>query len=162
VADLTDREQIVELLARYASIPDTRDWDELPKSVFADRVVWDFESLGAEPAFEVDRDMLMARVRTAFAEWQATHHSITNHQVSIDGDVAVIRAHIHAQHWLAPDVAVPQRNRWLVVGFYDDEAVRTPDGWRLSKVRLTPMYQEHPERLTEAEHTQRPEVQAEA
>jgi hypothetical protein len=33
----------------------------------------------------------------------------------------------------------------LVVGFYDDEAIRTPDGWRLTKVRLTVTHQEHPE-----------------
>ena len=100
----------IDLIGRAASIPDTRDRDELPKSVFADRVVWDFESLGAGPPFEADRDMLMEGGRTAFAEWQATHHAITNHQIHVDGDVATLRAHIHAQHWLAPDVAAPQRN----------------------------------------------------
>jgi hypothetical protein len=149
VAGLTDREQLVELLARYASISDTGDWDELPKSVFADRAVWDFESVGAGPALELDRDVLVQRLRTASSGWQATHHAITNHQVSVDGDVAVIRAHIQGQFWLAPDTAVAQRNRWLAVGFYDNEAVRTADGWRLSKVRLATTYQEHPERLAD-------------
>jgi hypothetical protein len=151
MAGLSDREELVELLARYASIPDTRDWAELPKTVFTDRVECDFESVGAGPAFEIKRDALMEQLRTFFAGWQATHHAITNHRIRVDGDVATIRAHVHAQHWLSPDVAPPHRNRWLVVGFYDDEAVRTPDGWRLCKVRLTATYQEHPDQLPDAD-----------
>jgi hypothetical protein len=150
MAGLTDREELVELLARYASIADTRDFDELPKTVFTDRVIWDFESVGAGPPIEIERDVFMQQLRTFFADWQATHHSITNHRVRVDGDVASIRAHIHAQHWLPPDVAPQHRNRWLVVGFYDDEAVRTPDGWRLSKVRLTMTYEERPDAPMEA------------
>ena len=68
---LTDREQLVELLARYASIPDTRDFDELPKTVFTDRVIWDFESVGAGPPIEIERDVFMQQLRTFFADWQA-------------------------------------------------------------------------------------------
>jgi len=150
MAGLTDREELVELLARYASIADTRDFDELPETVFADRVTCDFESVGAGPPIEVERDVFMQQLRTFFADWQATHHAITNHRIRVDGDVASIRAHLHAQHWLPPDVAPQHRNRWLVVGFYDDEAVRTPDGWRLRKVRLTMTYEERPDASMEA------------
>jgi hypothetical protein len=77
------------------------------------------------------------------------HHAVTNHRIEIDGDVASIRAHIQAQHWLPPDLAVPDHNRWLVVGFYDGEALRTPDGWRLTAIRLTATYQEHPQPLAD-------------
>jgi SnoaL-like domain len=145
MARLTDREELVELLARYASIPDTQDFDELPKTVFTDHVILDFESVGAGPSIEIERNALTQQLRTFFADWQATHHAITNHQIRVDGDIASIRAHIHAQHWLPPDVAPQHRNRWLVVGFYDDEAVRTSDGWRLRKVRLTMTYEEQPD-----------------
>jgi hypothetical protein len=158
VSETTDREELVELLARYASIADTRDFDELPRTVFTDRVVCDFESTGAGAPFEIERDAYMEILREVFAEWPATHHAITNHQIRVDGDVATIRAHVQAQHWLSPDAASPGRNRWLVVGFYDDEAVRTPEGWRLGKVRLTVTYEEHPERLdsSDARARQRP------
>jgi hypothetical protein len=138
-------------LARYASIPDTRDFDELPATVFTDRVIVDFESVGVGPPTEIERDVFVAQLRTFFADWQATHHSITNHRVRVDDDVASIRAHVHAQHWLPPDVAPQHRNRWLVVGFYDNEAVRTPDGWRLRKVRLTMTYEERPDSSTESD-----------
>ena len=131
---------------RYASIPDTKDWEELPLTVFTDRLVCDFESVGGGPPREVERTVFVDGVRTFFAGWQATHHAITNHRIHIDDDVATICAHVQAQHWLPAEVAPPPRNRWLVVGFYDDEAVRTPDGWRLRSVRLTATYQEHPDR----------------
>jgi hypothetical protein len=145
MAGASDRDELIELLARYASIPDTRDFDELPKSVFTDRVIVDFESLGVGPPVEVDRDAFIGQLRAFFADWQATHHSITNHRVRVDGDVASIRAHVRAEHWPHAEDAPHDRERWLVVGFYDDEAVRTPHGWRLCKVRLTVSYEERPE-----------------
>ena len=141
----TNREELVELMARYASIADTRDFDELPKTVFTERVAVDFESVNGAPPIEVERDAFMKQLRTFFADWQATHHSITNHLVRVDGDTAIIRAHLHAQHWLPREVAAPHHNRWLVVGFYDNEAVRTAGGWRLRKVRLTMTYEERPD-----------------
>ena len=98
----------------------------MPKTVFADRVMCDFESVGAGPARETERDVLVDGVGTFFAGWQATHHAITNHRIHIDEDVATIRAHVLAQHWLAPDLASPHRNRWLVVGFYDDRRFGPP------------------------------------
>ena len=100
MAVFTDREELVELLARYVSIPDTKDWEELPRTVFTDRVVCDFESVGGGPPREVEREVFVDGVRTFFAGWQATHHAITNHRIRIDGDVATIRAHVQAQHWL--------------------------------------------------------------
>lgn len=138
-----DRNQLVELLARYASIPDTDDWDELPALLFTDPILWDLESLDGEPAAEVPRTMLMEALHRFFAGCQATHHSITNHRVRVEGDVAYIRAHVRAEHWVRPELAKPGENCWLVVGFYDDEAVRTVDGWRLRRVRLTVSYREN-------------------
>ena len=31
-----DRDELVELMSRYANVPDTQNWDELPRSVFCD------------------------------------------------------------------------------------------------------------------------------
>lgn len=90
-------------------------------------------------------DVLVTRLRRLFAGFVATHHSITNHRIQIDGDVAQIGAHIRAEHWVAPELAEPGRNRWLAVGFYDDEAVRTDNAWRLRRVRMDLAYQDNVE-----------------
>ena len=42
-----DRDELVELMSRYANIPDTQNWDELPASVFCDESTCDFSALGA-------------------------------------------------------------------------------------------------------------------
>src|SRR5262245_20544458 len=93
-ASADDRDEIVELLGRYASMPDTKDWEELPRTVFADEVTWDFQSLSGRPPAHLSRSELVARLRVTFAGLAATHHAITNHRVTVDGDTAHIRAHI--------------------------------------------------------------------
>ena len=137
-----DRDELVELMSRYANVPDTQNWDELPRSVFCDEITCDFSALGT-PVMTLSRDDWCRGSRLVFAGWTATHHSITNHRIAIDGDRATIRAHIRAEHWAPPEVAAGGPNCWLVVGFYDNVAVRTPDGWRLSSLKLTPTHQEN-------------------
>lgn len=143
----SERDELIELLARYTDMPDLPDWDDLPKRVFADEVEWDFSSLGA-PVVVLTRDALLERLRPAFAGWKATHHATTGHQISVSGDRATIHAKIRAEHWLPSDVAGDGPDRWLVVGFYDDEAVRTDEGWRLTKVKVTGTHSEHDELRT--------------
>jgi hypothetical protein len=95
-----DRDELVELMSRYANMPDTRNRDDLPR---------------CSPV--------------------GPCHGITNHRIAIDGDRATIRAHVRAEHWAPSEVAAGAPNCWLVVGFYDDVAVRTPEHWRLSSVK---------------------------
>ena len=137
-----DRDELVELMSRYANVPDTQNWDELPRSVFCDEFTSDFSSLGV-PVTTFSRDAWCQRTKQVFAGWTATHHAVTNHRIAIDGDRATIRAHVRAEHWAPPEVAGGGPNCWLVVGFYDDVAVRTPEGWRLSSVTLTLIHQEN-------------------
>ncbi|MGE0727338.1 MAG: nuclear transport factor 2 family protein [Acidimicrobiia bacterium] len=137
-----DRDELLELLARYTDTPDLPDWIDLPRQVLAERVEWDFSSLGIPPAV-VERDVLIDQLRKGFAGWEATHHIATGHQIRVDGDRATIHAKIRAEHWLPADIAGDGPNCWLVVGFYDHEAIRTPNGWRLSKVKLTVTHEEN-------------------
>jgi hypothetical protein len=140
---MSDRDELVELMGRYANMPDSGDWDELPKSVFTDPVTLDFESLSGYPAAVYPRAAVMVRFKESFSRWAATHHAVTNHQITIDGDRATVRAHIRAEHWLPKEVAGDGPDCWLVVGFYDDAAVRTRDGWRFTSIKLTVRHQEN-------------------
>ena len=142
MTDQHDRDELVELMSRYASLPDTQDWDELPRSVFCDEFTVDFSSLGT-PVMTIGRDAWCEAMKQAFAGWTATHHVITNHRIAVDGDRATIRTHVRAEHWAPTGVETGAPSYWLVVGFYDDVAVRTPEGWRLSAVKLTVTHQEH-------------------
>jgi hypothetical protein len=140
---MSDRDELVELVARYASVADTRDFDVLPSTVFTDPVTLDFESLRGRPAATMPLSQLLAGFKTSFASFTTTNHAITNHRITVDGDRATIRAHVRAEHWIPSELVDCGPNCWLVVGFYVDDAVRTPDGWRLAKVKLSVTYQEN-------------------
>jgi hypothetical protein len=141
-----DREELVELMSRYGNIPDTKNWDQLPVRVFTDEFVADFSAFGT-PAATVTRQAWADQSRHVFAGWTATHHAITNHLIEIDGDHATIHAHVHVEHFAPANVAAGGPNCWLVTGFYDNQATRTADGWRLNSVTLTPTHQENQELL---------------
>ncbi|MDX6740631.1 nuclear transport factor 2 family protein [Actinocorallia sp. A-T 12471] len=141
---LSDRADLIELLGRYADVVDLKEFTELPGLVYADPVTLDFTSVVGLPATTVPLGDYVEVLRASFAPFVATHHTITGHVIEVDGDRATIHAHVRAEHWVAKEVAGDGPDRWLVVGFYDNEAVRTPDGWRLSRVKLTAVHQENP------------------
>ena len=141
---LVDRADLIELLGRYADLSDLKEFTELPGLVFTDPLTLDFESVAGIPPTTLPLADYIDSVRTAFAPYTATHHAITGHVIDIDGDSATIHAHVRAEHWLPAELANGGPNYWLVVGFYDNEAVRTPAGWRLNRVKLTSTYQENP------------------
>ncbi|MFI7447457.1 nuclear transport factor 2 family protein [Nonomuraea sp. NPDC049714] len=140
---LIDRADLIELLGRYADIADLKEFTKLPGLVFTDPLTLDFESVAGIPPTTMPLGDYLEILRTAFAPYAATHHAITGHVIDIDGDSATIHAHVRAEHWLPAEPAGGGPGRWLVVGFYDNEAVRTADGWRLNRVKLTATYQEN-------------------
>lgn len=140
---LADRVELIELMGRYADIADLKDFTRLPSLVYADSVTLDFSSVIGLPPTTVPLDAYVHVLGQAFAPFSATHHTITGHVVDIDGDRAALHAHVRAEHWVPKERAGGGPDRWLVVGCYDNEAVRTPRGWRLNSVRLTATHQEN-------------------
>ena len=138
-----DRAAIFELMSRYADIADLKQFDELPHLVFTDPVTLDFESVAGIPPMTLPIQDYARILAGTFAAFTATHHAITGHVITIDGDRATVHAHVRAEHWIPAGLAGAGPDRWLVAGFYDSEAVRTADGWRLSRVRLTAAHQEN-------------------
>ncbi|MCW3820634.1 nuclear transport factor 2 family protein, partial [Micromonospora sp. DR5-3] len=141
--ELTHHAELIELLGKYADIADLKEFDELPGLVFTDPFTLDFESVAGIPPTSTPLGDCVQIIRHTFAPFTATHHAIAGHVIKIDGDHATIHAHVRAEHWLPDELTSGGPNRWLVVGFYDNEAVRTAGGWRLSRVKLTAAYQEN-------------------
>lgn len=142
-----DRADLIELFGRYADIADTKNFVELPPQVHADPFTMDFESITGMPPQQTSLDDYVAALRGSFEPFLATHHSITGHVITINGDHATAHAHVRAEHWVPDEAAGGGPNCWLVVGFYDNEAVRTASGWRFSTVKLTAVHQENPHLL---------------
>jgi hypothetical protein len=124
----SDRAQIGDVLIRYATGIDSKDWPLL-RSCWADEVDVDYGDLGrfTDPDALTD---LMAQIHGGMG---ATYHRMSNFVIAIDdadGDRATVRSYVHAVLMLAPDDA----DNWIdVIGHYDDEFVRTPGGWRIGR-----------------------------
>ena len=150
---LADEAELRDLIHRYAFGLDTEDW-ELWRSVFADQVAIDLTDFQPGPIPEpIDADIHVRGARRLFANLDASQHFIGTHRFEIDGDRAVIKAHMRAEHWLSSGEG---GDRYTMFGTYTDECIRTPDGWKMTRVKLALLHQEGNRHLMHLALTRRP------
>ncbi len=118
-----DKEQIAEVLIRYASGIDSKDWP-LFRSCWTDEIVVDYQQLGRFTSADA-----LTEVMTRLHENMGpTYHRLSNFVIAVDGDRATARSYVHAVLMLQPD----DSTNWVdALGYYDDVFVRTQGGWRI-------------------------------
>jgi hypothetical protein len=125
---LVDRRAIDDLLFRYATALDTRQWDLLDQ-VFTPEALIDYSTSGGIKGNAADlKRWFREEAFVPFTSWQ---HHMTNMVVELDGDAATGRTTVYnpLSH-IGPDGA----SVVLHVGaWYDDRFARTPDGWRITE-----------------------------
>jgi 3-phenylpropionate/cinnamic acid dioxygenase small subunit len=126
--ELSDRAEIHDVVVRYGWAIDTKDWDLLDTCFTADAYV-DYSSNpgGKEGPYAQIRSWL-EKMMSAFP---VTQHLMSNIEVQLDGDRATARTMV-----TNPQGAATREGPlhfFFVGGRYDDEFVRTPDGWRIAK-----------------------------
>ncbi len=121
---LLDEREIVSLAVRYCWALDERDWEALA-SIFITEAT---AQLGA-PGIRQGREEIVEMCRLALTPLDASHHLVSNHQVSVFQDMAVHRCYLQAQH-VRKDVPKGSPN-YMVAGRYEDQLVRTAEGWRI-------------------------------
>jgi 3-phenylpropionate/cinnamic acid dioxygenase small subunit len=127
VTERADRQDIFDLLVRYATAIDRRDWP-LFRTVFTDDCELDYGEIGAwNGVHAVTKFMEQVHAMAGH-----TMHRLTNQAITVDGNKAASRTYVDA-------VIMAGDNQTGVnaLGFYDDEIVRTADGWRIARRRFT-------------------------
>ncbi len=120
-----DKAQIAEVLIRYATGIDFKDW-KLFRTCWADEVDIDYGDLGTF----TDPDAFTTLMEQIHGGMGQTYHRISNIVVDVDADRATARSYVHAVLQAVPD----DNGSWIdALGHYDDELVRTSDGWRIAK-----------------------------
>ena len=120
-----DKEQIAEVLIRYATGIDSKDWPLL-RSCWTDEIDVDYQQLGRFTSADALTDVM----RQLHENMGATYHRMSNIVIAIDGDRATARSYVQAVLMLQPN----DSTNWVdALGHYDDVFVRTPDGWRISE-----------------------------
>jgi 3-phenylpropionate/cinnamic acid dioxygenase small subunit len=127
-----DRADIGDVLVRYATGIDRRDWS-LFRSCFIEDCQADYGDIGTWRSADEITDWM----RASHEPMGHTLHRITNLAVDLDGDRATARSYVDAIVLVA-DTATGVH----AVGFYDDDLVRTDGGWRIARRRFTPVLME--------------------
>ena len=123
---ISDRIEIGDLLVRYTVAIDKKDWNLLDTCFTPDADVDYTESGGAKGKYPEVR----AWLEKALAPFPMTVHFISNTTVEIDGDRAKARTYvINPMGFPKPDGGL---HLFTVGGYYNDELVRTEDGWRIA------------------------------
>lgn len=131
---LFDRAEIADVQLRYATGVDSRDW-ELFRSCFADEIEGDYSSVFGTPPARLSADGFVAMIAPVMSALTATQHMITNLAVTFeDSHHATVVAYVRAIHYNA---AADGGTEQTVYGYYTNAFVRTVEGWRISKVKLT-------------------------
>ena len=121
---MTDQQDIVDLTIAYTWALDTKQFADL-RDVFLPDATADLRDVECDGI-----DAIIARIEGALTPLAATQHLIGNQQVRVDGDTATCRTQLLAQHVLP---AASGGNTFIVAGVYEDDLVRTPDGWRIRR-----------------------------
>jgi 3-phenylpropionate/cinnamic acid dioxygenase small subunit len=132
---MTVHEEVAAVLVRYASGIDRRDW-ALFRTCFTDGCEADYGDIGVWHG----GDEITEWMRATHEPCGPTLHRITNVAVEpgpggsggSGRDRATARSYVDALV-MGPDGTGGVR----AAGTYDDELVRTPDGWRIARRRFT-------------------------
>lgn len=122
---------ILDTAYRYAQAADRRDWQGLANCYTEDAVV-NFNGTIVE-----GRDAIIARNRRQLTKWEGTQHFTGNPVIRVDGDRADTSFYTIAQHTVMRD-GTPVT--CLAGGVYEDELVRTDDGWRFRRRKIQKLW----------------------
>ena len=126
--ELSDRAEIQDLMTRYAYAIDDRDWDALD-SVFTPDAIIDYSEAGGARGTVPEIKKFLAEAMGNFSAFQ---HLSTTTQIRIDGDRAKARTILFNPMVMQHE---GQERVFFVGLWYNDDLVRTPDGWRITHRR---------------------------
>ena len=122
---LADRIAAQDLLTRYATAVDRRDWEQY-RSIFTADAEIDYTSAGGI-AGTVDE--VVEFLSTSLELFEMTQHLVSNIDLEVNGDSATVTAMFNNP------MRLPGGDTWFTGGWYHHDLVRTPDGWRSRRLR---------------------------
>ncbi len=134
---MTEREEIIETLTRLFKAADHHRWDGLA-DLLTDPVVLDYTAAqGGEPA-ALRPGEVVAAWQPMFEALDAHQHLVANHLVAIDGNghATATASFIATHQW--------RGETWMLGGDYEFDLGRVGSGWRVQRMRMTPVWQTGP------------------
>jgi hypothetical protein len=139
---LFDRTLIVDVITRFATSLDMRDWVRF-RSCFADVVEFDYPYVLGSVTLPIAE--LIKLSPSFFNRLDATQHISANHQVEIDGNSAVCISTLFAQSYLKD---FPGGSVHRQIGYYRN-FLKKADQWRIHRSEQLDAWQEGNERVVD-------------
>ena len=137
LADLLDRERIIDRLTELFLATDRKDWPAV-EACFAPDVEFDMSSVGAGAASSKRSTEIVDGWRTGLAGVEHVHHQTGNFVVHANGDRAAAFCYGIAYHHRARRDG---RNTRVFVGSYEYQLARDTvlpqPAWRITAMRFT-------------------------
>jgi ketosteroid isomerase-like protein len=132
-----DKSAIIDIVNKIGIMADLREW-QAARSAFADQVVFDYTAIFGGQANMISADTQMQQWDAFFkSTFKTTQHLIGSHVVTVTGDRAVSQSHFQAHHTYLNS----QKKDWILAGTYTHELVRTQDGWKVTKMVATKLWE---------------------
>lgn len=138
--DVASHVEISQVLFRSLRCADEKKWDEWA-ACFDAQLTIDFG--GVKPAQIVTPSDLTQWSRPAYAK-VTTQHMSFNLEITLEGDRATSSSYGHARHERTDNA-----DFWHIYAKYEHEYVRTPRGWVIARIRMTPLFQDGNPKLLE-------------
>ena len=127
--EISDRLEIQQLVIDYSTAIDNRRFDDLDAVFTADAYI-DYTALGGIEGRYPEVKAWLAEVLPNFPLYA---HMLGNFSVRIDGDTASSRT-ICFNPMVMPAASDTAQEQVMFCGlWYDDEFIRTDDGWRMTR-----------------------------
>ncbi|MCV7028686.1 nuclear transport factor 2 family protein [Mycobacterium sherrisii] len=137
LAEISDRLEIQQLMVDYSTAIDQRRFDDLDK-VFTEDAYIDYTALGGIEGRYPEVKKWLSEVLPNFPVYA---HMLGNFSVQIDGDKASSRVICFNPMVFPSDSGKPGDQVMFCGLWYDDEFVRTPQGWRMTRRVETKVFQ---------------------
>ena len=131
--EISDRIEIDDLLTRYATALDAKDWD-LFSACFTPEAFIDYTAAGGVKGPLAEVRQWLAQVMAGFP---MTQHLVTNRAVQLAGDTATCCSCLFNPMGVADGDGLAV---FLEGGYYRDKLIRTSDGWRIAERVEEPAY----------------------
>jgi hypothetical protein len=125
-AEVADRLMIADLIARYAVVIDNRDFDALD-ALFTPDARIDFSTFNGPVG---DLTEIKAFLSSTLPFFTRSQHMMGLPLIDLDGDTA--HARTSCNNPMISEQPDGRTSVWLIGLWYDDDLVRTSDGWRFS------------------------------
>ena len=125
LAEVSDRLEIQDVLARYCQTIDRGDWASF-RALFTDNATLDFTAFGGPVG---DVETLVSFIQAALASAKASHHMVSTVVIDLEGDTATVRSAAHVPITLA--LQQEGEHTFFSGLWYNDEFVRSAAGWRI-------------------------------